>query len=49
MDHWLADANLAGFVPAFTLSQSDSERSHNPPNASVGMVILKKIKQNRYE
>ena len=27
MGHWLADVHLAGFAPAFTLSQGDSERS----------------------
>jgi len=31
--HWLADVQLAGFAPAFTLSLCDSERSRKPPNA----------------
>jgi hypothetical protein len=31
--HWLADVQLTGFAPAFTLSQCDSERSRKPPNA----------------
>jgi len=31
--HWLADVQLAGFAPAFTLSFHDSECSRKPPNA----------------
>jgi len=33
MGHWLADVQLAGFAPAFTLSQGDSELSRKPSNA----------------
>ena len=31
--HRLADVHFAGFAPAFTLSQCDSEYSRKPPNA----------------
>ncbi|HZK93485.1 MAG TPA: hypothetical protein VFC67_04695 [Prolixibacteraceae bacterium] len=46
--HWLADLHLAGFSPAFTLSQDDSERSSKPPNAnSLGRCAqLKNKKQS---
>jgi hypothetical protein len=31
--HLLADVNLAGFAPAFTLSQCDSEYARKPQDA----------------
>ena len=31
--HWLADVHLAGFAPAFTLSQCDSEYARKPQDA----------------
>ena len=41
--HWLADVHFAGFAPAFTLSQSDSERSRKPTNAhSLGRQTAQK-------
>lgn len=31
--HWLADVNLAGYAPVFTLSQDDCERPRKSSNA----------------
>jgi hypothetical protein len=44
MGHWLADVQLAGFAPAFTVSLCDSEAPANRrmPIASVVMGSYKK-------
>ena len=49
--HLLADVNLAGFAPAFTLSFHDSECSRKPPMpiASVVTKHAKKRKDDRHE
>ena len=45
MGHWLADVHSAGFAPAFTLSQGDSERSRKPP-MPIASVVTAKCKKN---
>ena len=39
MSLWLADLQLAGYAPAFTLSLDDSECSRKPPMPIVWVVI----------
>jgi hypothetical protein len=47
MGPWLDEAHLAGFAPAFTLSQGDSECSHNPPIRIVKVVRANAKKKDR--
>jgi hypothetical protein len=50
MGHWLADVQLAGFAPAFTLSFHDSGCSRKLPNAhSLGRYVASRKKTRKGE
>jgi hypothetical protein len=44
--HLLADVHFAGFAPAFTLSQCDSEYSRKPP-MRIASVVRRKCKKQK--